>query len=1150
MSRRPRVFISRTTAGIAALAEQVAEVLRQRGIEPIIQTGFYPSTHDVKGMLAEHLQQCDAVICLIGSAYGSGPHDPITKIEQPVHGLKDPRTKDRLFSYTQLELLIARDLGRPIYTFFIEGEKLPSAFAPELPELAQRQQTFISEFAKDGRNTYFTFSQWDQPANPARGLKQAIEAIKIEITVLAGKPTNLPYTSLGTLFKGRDEFLAELRQHLTAEGPVVIKGKRTIHGMGGVGKTRAAIEYAWKHADDYRALLFISADTPEALHRNLAALCGPLVLNLPEQNEKEQAPQVEAALRWLKLHPGWFLIIDNVDTDEAAEETKALLAKLATGHVLITSRISDWTGHIKSLDLDVLSEAASIAFLDERTEKRRPKKDDDHEKVAALVALLDCLALALEQAGAHISTSAISYTDYLALWESHRFDALNWHDEEKMKYPKSLAITYETSVAQLRSSAKDLFNILAWFAPDPIPRNLLNSRPNPADERNNLSDIERLALARYLSNGNTFSIHRLLQEIARQQQEQATAPAIPTEPTARPQGLLGRYFGKKWKPLEAQNPVKQPTALLAALEWVNGEMPVDTDDVRTWPIAVPLTPHAIAVAEAGSARDIVDPPGILLNKSALLLDTRADYARAEPLYRKALAIWETSLGESHPKVALVLSNLASLFFATNRHGEAEPLMRRALAICETSLGRTHPKVASLLSNLAHLLFTTNRLGEAEPLIRRALAMDEASFGKDHPMLAIRLSQLGQFLQATNRLGEAEPLMRRALAMNEVSFGKDHPKVAAHLVTLAHLLQATNRLEEAELLMRRALNIDETSFGKDHPTVAKGINNLATLLQATNRLAEAEPLMRRALAIDETSFGKDHPDVARDLNNLAQLLKATNHMEEAELLMRRALFLVEASFGKDHPNVATGINNLALLLKSTNRMAEAEPMMRRALAIDEASFGKDHPNVARDMNNLAQLLQDTNRLAEAEPLMRRALAIDENSFGKDHPDVARDLNNLATLLQATNRMAEAEPLMRRALAIDETSFGSHHPYVAIGLSNLATLLHDTNRVADAEPLMRRALAIDEASFGKNHPTVAIRLNNLGRLLEVMNQMAEAEPLMRRMVGILVDFGVQVGHPHPMLQMAINNYGDLLTEMGDTEAVVRKKIGVILGPFATS
>jgi len=79
--RKPRVFISRTTAGLKDLAERVAEVLRDRGVEPIIQTGFYPSTYDVKGMLAEHLQKCDSVICLIGSAYGAGPRDPFTREE-------------------------------------------------------------------------------------------------------------------------------------------------------------------------------------------------------------------------------------------------------------------------------------------------------------------------------------------------------------------------------------------------------------------------------------------------------------------------------------------------------------------------------------------------------------------------------------------------------------------------------------------------------------------------------------------------------------------------------------------------------------------------------------------------------------------------------------------------------------------------------------------------------------------------------------------------------------------------------------------------------------------------------------------------------------------------------------------------------------
>jgi hypothetical protein len=89
--------------------------------------------------------------------------------------------------------------------------------------------------------------------------------------------------------------------------------------MGGVGKTRAAVEYAWEHAADYRALLFLSADSPGALERNLAALCGPLVLDLPEQGSRETAVQLVAVRRWLNQYPGWFLILDNGDTPEAQD---------------------------------------------------------------------------------------------------------------------------------------------------------------------------------------------------------------------------------------------------------------------------------------------------------------------------------------------------------------------------------------------------------------------------------------------------------------------------------------------------------------------------------------------------------------------------------------------------------------------------------------------------------------------------------------------------------------------------------------------------------------------------------------------------------------------------------------------------------------
>ena len=975
------MFVSATSRDLGTARRAVFDALTTLGIQGVEQTHFPPDHRTIREILRANIAGCDAVVHVAGRVYGGEP--------DPTHG--EPRR-----SYTQLEVEIADSLDKPVPVYvFLTADGFPfDDHPPESDELVQLQRDHHARLRERKQ-------KWEEVSTVHHLL------YRVAVTPFPGlvwfvderKPRNLPFAALGSLFKGRDEFLAILWKALGAGGnqAAAVVAKQAIHGLGGVGKTRAAVEYAYRFADQYRALLFITADSPQSLTSNLAGLCGPMVLNLPEQDDPNLTRQAAAAVRWLETNRDWFLIFDNVDTPDAANEVKSLLPRLSAGHVVITSRLSNWKVGVAPLEMDVLDEGPGAEFLLERTADERKPLPTDAADALALARDLDGLALALEQAGAFVARHRCSLADYRARWRSQEAKVVEWDKELLTNVPRSVAKTWQTSIDAMGGDGRGLMNVLAWLAPEPVPLTMLAKLDTPEgataiDVEAALADLAEYSFVKWDAEKTAVIAHRLVLEVTRYRM-----------PSADRRAWLQR-------------------SLAMMDEFVVG----DPDDVRTWKLVYdPARDHTVAVVTHADLAGIAEPTSRLMNQMGFYFKCRAWHAEAEPLYQRALAIGEATYGPDHPTVAAVLNNLAELLLATNRHAEAEPLYRRALAINEHSYGPDHPAVATPLNNLARLLETTNRLAEAEPLYRRALAIREASYGPDHPAVAAILNNLAELLRATNRLAEAEPLYRRALAINEHSYGPDHPAVATVLNNLALLLQTTSRPAGAERLYRRALAINEHSYGPDHPAVARALNNLALLLRATNRPAEAEPLYRRALAIGEASYGPDHPTVAAALNNLAGLLRATHRLAEAEPLYRRALAIGEASYGPDHPTVAIRLNDLAGLLRVTSRLAEAEPLYRRALAIDEASYGPDHPDVARDLNNLAQLLGTTNRPTGAEPLFARSIQIwfrFQKLTGHQHPNWEIAINNYVRFLMSALCMSreQADARVREVLGLDPSA----------------------------------------------------------------------------------------------------------------------------------
>src|SRR5450755_1608167 len=801
---------------------------------------------------------------------------------------------------------------------------------------------------------------------------------------------NVPYPQ-NPLFTGREELLSQLATALHAGQPTALLQPQAISGLGGIGKTQLALEYAYRYRGDYQAVLWAQADTRENL--TLSYLTIATLLDLPEQGEQESARVITAVKNWFQRNTGWLLILDNADELALARD---FLPPSVGGHVLLTTRAQATGRFARRLEVDTLSTELGALFLLHRggllpiDATLDQAKADEQARAREICEELGGLPLALDQAGAYIEETQCNLSDYQQRYQTRKTRLLQRRGGLVADHPATVATTWSLAfekVEHVNPAAADLLRLCAFLAPNAIPEEIITEgaahlgptlepvASDPTDLDEAIAALGAYSLMRRNTTEKTLSVHRLVQAI---QRESMTAEGE-----------------KQWKQ--------------RAVQAVNMSYP-DVQDVKQWDTCERWLPHALVCA----AWIEQEPLGMaeaarLLNQAGGYLDGRARYTEAEPLYVRALAINEQQLGPNHPDTANSLNNLALLYDNQGKYEQAKLLYQRALTIYEQQLGPDHPDTASSLNNLALLYDNQGKYEQAKLLYQRALAIREQQLGPDHPGTANSLNNLANLYRDQGKYEQAEPLLKRALAINEQQLGPQHPDTASSLDNLATLYQDQGKYEQAEPLYQRALAIHEQQLGAQHPNTATSLNNLALLYKKQGKYEQTEPLYQRALAIHEQQLGPDHPGTANSLNNLAELYRDQGNYEQAEPLYQRALAIHEQQLGPDHPGTALSLNNLANLYRDQGKYEQAEPLLKRALAIHEQQLGPTHPDTATSINNLALLYENQGKYEQARPLYQRALSIDEGALEPQHPHTQTIRANYARLLHTMGREAKATQL---------------------------------------------------------------------------------------------------------------------------------------------
>jgi transcriptional regulator with XRE-family HTH domain len=339
-------------------------------------------------------------------------------------------------------------------------------------------------------------------------------------------------------FTGREEILHVLHTRLTTQLPTPISQATALCGLGGIGKTQVAIEYAHRYAQEYHAVFWLAAETSESLMASLQQIAEQLQLS--ERQAAKQTQMVMAVQRWLATHSQWLLIADNVDDLDLLQR---VLPPQRRGVLLLTTRRQALGPQVEPLELPTMSSEEGATFLLRRARQPDVSGSDLPQgarpfapAITELGELLGGLPLALDQAGAYIEETGCSVVEYLERYHHQRKNVLGRRGIHGCAHPDSVMTTLSLAIQRIareHPAAADLLYACSFLDPEDISEKLLVEGASHLGPRLGpvlddayqfdfiMAALRSASLVTRCPQTHTFAVHRLVQAVLQDQMEPA-----------------------------------------------------------------------------------------------------------------------------------------------------------------------------------------------------------------------------------------------------------------------------------------------------------------------------------------------------------------------------------------------------------------------------------------------------------------------------------------------------------------------------------------------------------------------------------------------------------------------------------------------------